>query len=39
MWDALAIRCGIDTPYIAYSDTLEQPIEAQFDYQRRSHLI
>jgi len=33
MWDALSIRCGIDIPYIAYCDALEQPIEVQFDYQ------
>lgn len=33
LWDSLSIRCGIDIPYIAYCDTLEQPAEAQHQYR------
>ncbi len=33
MWDGLAPRCGVDTPYIAYMDTLRQPVAPQLDYR------
>ncbi len=33
MWDGLAPRCGVDTPYIAYCDTLRQPVVPQFEYR------
>ena len=33
MWDGLAVRCGIDMPYIAYSDALGQPVESQAAYR------
>lgn len=33
MWDGLAPRCGVDTPYVAYCDTLQQPIAPQLDYR------
>lgn len=34
MWDALSIRCGIDIPYIAYSDALGRQIEPQSQYRK-----
>ena len=37
MWDGLGVRCGIDTPYIAYQDTLRRPVEPQLTY--RSNVI
>ncbi|MBI5030198.1 MAG: hypothetical protein HZB51_06700 [Chloroflexi bacterium] len=33
MWDGLAPRCGVDTPYIAYQDTLRQPVTPQLNYR------
>jgi predicted ATP-grasp superfamily ATP-dependent carboligase len=33
LWDTLSIRCGIDIPYIAYCDALDQPVQAQFEYR------
>jgi Predicted ATP-grasp enzyme len=33
LWDSLSIRCGVDIPYIAYCDTLEQPVKAQLQYR------
>jgi predicted ATP-grasp superfamily ATP-dependent carboligase len=33
MWDGLAIRCGIDTPYIAYRDALSLPVSLQRTYR------
>ncbi|RME44911.1 MAG: hypothetical protein D6796_11165 [Caldilineae bacterium] len=33
MWDGLAVRCGIDTPYIAYCDALGLPVEPQRRYR------
>ncbi len=33
MWDGLGVRCGVDTPYIAYCDALHQAIEPQFTYR------
>jgi D-aspartate ligase len=33
MWDGLAPRCGVDTPYVAYCDTLRLPIAPQLDYR------
>ncbi len=33
MWDGLAARCGVDTPYIAYLDALRQPVTPQLNYR------
>lgn len=33
MWDGLGIRCGVDTPYIAYCDTLLLAVEPQLTYR------
>jgi predicted ATP-grasp superfamily ATP-dependent carboligase len=33
MWDSLGMRCGVDIPYIAYCDTLGQPVEPQHKYR------
>jgi D-aspartate ligase len=33
MWDGLGVRCGVDTPYIAYRDTLQLPVEPQLTYR------
>ncbi len=33
MWDGLGIRCGVDTPYIAYCDTLNLPVEPRPTYR------
>jgi predicted ATP-grasp superfamily ATP-dependent carboligase len=33
MWDGLGVRCGVDTPYIAYRDALRLPIERQTMYR------
>ncbi len=33
MWDGLGVRCGVDTPYIAYQDTLGRPVEPQRTYR------
>ena len=33
MWDGLGVRCGVDTPYIAYQDTLARPVEPQGTYR------
>jgi len=33
MWDGLGVRCGVDTPYIAYLDTLNKPVEPQLIYR------
>jgi D-aspartate ligase len=34
MWDGLGTRCGVDTPYIAYCDTLGIAVEPQLAYCR-----
>ena len=34
MWDGLGIRCGVDTPYTAYQDILNRPVEAQLTYRK-----
>ncbi len=33
MWDSLGMRCGVDIPFMAYRDTLEQPVEPQHKYR------
>jgi len=33
MWDGLAVRCGVDTPYIAYADALGLEPEHQYAYR------
>lgn len=33
MWDSLSMRCGIDIPFIAYSDALRREVEPQFTYR------
>jgi D-aspartate ligase len=33
MWDGLGVRCGVDTPYVAYRDTLHMPVEPQRTYR------
>lgn len=33
MWDGLGVRCGVDTPYIAYCDTLQLAVEPQLTYR------
>jgi D-aspartate ligase len=33
MWDGLGVRCGVDTPYIAYQDTLNRPVPSQRTYR------
>ena len=33
MWDGLGLRCGVDTPYIAYCDTLHLAVEPQLTYR------
>ncbi len=33
MWDGLGVRSGVDTPYIAYQDTLCRPVEPQLTYR------
>jgi predicted ATP-grasp superfamily ATP-dependent carboligase len=33
MWDGLGVRCGVDTPYIAYRDTLHLAVEPQLTYR------
>ena len=33
MWDGLAVHCGVDTPYIAYQDTLGRPVVPQLTYR------
>ena len=33
MWDGLGVRCGVDTPYIAYQDTLGRAVEPQLTYR------
>jgi predicted ATP-grasp superfamily ATP-dependent carboligase len=33
MWDALSVHCGVDIPYISYSDAIGQRVEAQRQYQ------
>ncbi|MDO9087619.1 MAG: hypothetical protein Q7U53_15530 [Anaerolineaceae bacterium] len=33
MWDGLAVRCGVDTPYISYQDILGKAIEPQLTYK------
>lgn len=33
MWDGLAVRCGVDTPYIAYQDHLGRPVEPPPPYR------
>jgi len=33
MWDGLGVFCGVDTPYIAYQDTLSRQVEPQLTYR------
>lgn len=33
MWDGLGARCGVDTPYVAYRDTLGLPVQPQKSYR------
>lgn len=33
MWDGLGVRCGVDTPYIAYQDALNRPVRPQLTYR------
>jgi D-aspartate ligase len=33
LWDGLGVRCGVDSPYIAYRDTLHLPVEPQLEYR------
>ena len=33
MWDGLGVRCGVDTPYSAYQDALDRPVEPQRTYR------
>jgi len=33
LWDGLGIRCGVDSPYIAYRDALHIPVEPQLTYR------
>ena len=33
MWDGLSVRCGVDLPYMAYSDTLNRPTEPKLNYR------
>jgi predicted ATP-grasp superfamily ATP-dependent carboligase len=33
MWDGLSVRCGVDLPYLAYRDSIEDPLPPQFTYQ------
>ncbi len=33
MWDGLGVRCGVDTPYIAYCDALGRRSEPAFNYR------
>jgi len=33
MWDGLGIRCGVDSPYLAYRDALNLPVEPQLTYR------
>ena len=33
LWDALAVRCGIDIPHMAYQDALERPVEPRTAYR------
>jgi D-aspartate ligase len=32
LWDGLGVRCGVDSPYIAYRDTLKLAVEPQLRY-------
>ena len=34
MWDALGVRCGVDTPFVAYQDTLNRSMEPQLTYRK-----
>jgi predicted ATP-grasp superfamily ATP-dependent carboligase len=34
MWDGLGVRCGVDTPYIAYQDTLGECPRPQLTYRK-----
>ena len=33
LWDCFGMRCGVDIPYIAYCDALEQPVTPQRTYR------
>jgi D-aspartate ligase len=33
MWDGLGVRCGVDTPYMAYRDALRLAVEPQLTYR------
>jgi len=33
MWDSFGARCGVDIPYIAYQDALEQPVDSHLQYR------
>ncbi len=35
MWDGLGVLCAVDTPYIAYCDTLHLVVEPQLTYRER----
>lgn len=39
MWDSLGMRCGIDIPFIAYSDALGREVEPQFKYRENVRWI
>ncbi len=34
MWDGLAVRCGVDTPFIAYQDTLGRRVKSHLTYRQ-----
>jgi D-aspartate ligase len=33
MWDSLGVRCGVDIPFISYSDAIGQQVENQRQYR------